>query len=197
MPRCGVRRQAARVGPGRPGHPDGVDHGSAGAGAGWLVPHSPQSVGLVRRQVTADLRAAGTGAEVVDDVALVVSELVGNAVRHGRGLPGGGLRAHWDVARGVVRLEVEDGGSGPTEVGPRPASGTAESGRGLALVGLLATRWGSAATPCGTAVWAELPSVPVSPSASGPAGPPVAGPSASGPSASGPSVPAGPRARRA
>lgn len=140
-----------------------MDHGGAGTGAGWLVPHSPQSVGLVRRQVAADLRAAGAGAEVVDDVALVVSELVGNAVRHGRALPGGGLRAHWDVARGVVRLEVEDGGSGPGGAGPRVASASAESGRGLALVGLLATRWGSADTPSGTAVWAELPAVAAGP----------------------------------
>ena len=128
------------------------------------MPHAPQSVALVRRQVAADLRAAGAGDEALDDVALVVSELVGNAVRHGRELPGGGLRAHWaltwdvhrDVPGGVVRLEVEDGGCGPGA--PSPAAlDDAESGRGLALVGLLATRWGSAATPSGTAVWAELP----------------------------------------
>ena len=109
-----------------------------GSASGVLVPHAAQSVALVRRQVAADLRAAGACADLVDDVALVVSELVGNAVRHGRELPGGGLRAPWDVARGVVRFEVEDGGGGPTSA-PTAADDGAESGRGLALVGLLTT----------------------------------------------------------
>ena len=83
-------------------------------------------------------------------MALVVSELVGNAVRHGRALPGGGLRAHWDVrtSPGVVRLEVEDGGGGPGAV-PAAAPEAAECGRGLALVGLLADPLGQRADPVG------------------------------------------------
>ena len=128
-----------------------------GTGACWLVPHEPHSVGLVRHRLCHDLRAAGAADAAVQDAALVVSELVGNAVRHGLALPGGGLRARWAVAAGTVLLEVEDGGTGPAPAEPRPAGESAEGGRGLAMVGLLAARWGSAPTASGTTVWAELP----------------------------------------
>ena len=134
----------------------------AGTGTGWLVPHEPCSVGLVRHRLRTDLRAAGAPDTAVEDAALVVSELVGNAVRHGRALPGGGVRARWEVASGTVRLEVEEGGTGPAPAAPSPAEDSAESGRGLTMVGLLATRWGSAPTPSGTSVWAELPGRPTS-----------------------------------
>lgn len=120
------------------------------------MPHDARSVGVVRSEVSRELSAAGATPEAVDDAALVVSELVGNAVRHGRALPGGLLHACWDVAPGSVRVEVEDAGDGPSRA-PAAPDDSAEGGRGLRLVQQLATRWGSARTLRGTAVWAELP----------------------------------------
>ena len=121
-----------------------------------MVPHAPQSVALVRRQVAADLRAAGAGDDAVDDVALVVSELVGNAVRHGAAAAGAGdvvLRVRARDGR-VLRVEVDDAGDLPA-VPPAPAP-TAESGRGLLLVDQLASRWGAQSIPGGTRVWFEV-----------------------------------------
>ena len=121
------------------------------------VPHTASSAALVRRTMTADL-APTLPLDVVDAAALVVSELVGNAVRHGAALPGGGVLARWELGTGGLRLEVVDGGSGPPGAGPRGIPGDeAESGRGLDLVEALATCWGCSPALPGTTVWAELP----------------------------------------
>lgn len=121
------------------------------------VPHTPSSAGLVRRSMAAELAPQVPG-EVLDAAAVVVSELVGNAVRHGRALPDGNLLARWEVADRTLRLEVVDGGTGPQ--GPvRHAREDAEGGRGLELVQALAMTWGSGPGFPGTAVWAELPTV--------------------------------------
>lgn len=123
-----------------------------------VVPHAPTSAALVRHQLIAELVARHAPGTLVDDAAVVVSELVGNAVRHGVALPGGGLIARWDLAPDGLRVEVVDGGPGPG--GFRTTSSRdAEGGRGLELVEALAARWGSTPARPGTVVWAELPAV--------------------------------------
>ena len=122
------------------------------------VPHAAASAALVRHRLLGELAGSLSG-DVLDAAALVVSELVGNAVRHGEALPSGGLVARWGLlgaglARGL-RVEVVDGGPGPTRpLFPAPLD--AEGGRGLELVQALATRWGSTPAAPGTTVWAEL-----------------------------------------
>jgi serine/threonine-protein kinase RsbW len=124
------------------------------------VRHAPASAGEVRRQLGADLAAAGVAAGVVGDAALVLSELVGNSIRYGRPLPGGVLEVSWSLADGSLWLRVSDGGgpSVPTrhEAGPEDVRG-----RGLAIVDALARDWGveqsrNGAGPMST-VWVELP----------------------------------------
>lgn len=123
------------------------------------VPHEAASAALVRHRLLGELAGSLSG-EVLDAAALVVSELVGNAVRHGLALPSGGLVARWGVlARDCgLRVEVVDGGAGPdgTAGAVQPAPLDAEGGRGLELVEALSTRWGSTPASPGTAVWAEL-----------------------------------------
>lgn len=139
-----------------------------------LVPHARSSAAVVRRVMERDLRERRVPEHVVDDALLVVSELVGNAVRHGEPLPGGDVRVGWWVAGGAVHLEVCDGGPGlpgdrgQARLGARlrdpgaqelPPWHGAESGRGLPIVDLLSSRWGTTAPgPTGAvAVYAELP----------------------------------------
>ncbi len=123
-----------------------------------VVPHAAASAAFVRHQLIAELVALHAPGTLVDDAAVVVSELVGNAGRHGLALPGGGLIARWRVAPDRLRVEVVDGGPGPGGL-RTTASSDAEGGRGLELVEALAARWGSAPARPGTVVWAELPAV--------------------------------------
>lgn len=126
------------------------------------MPHSPPSVAIVRHRFVDELRARGLPALVIDDAALVLSELVGNAVRHGSPLPGGGIQVTWSVTSELVRIEVADGGRGPLRhEAPVPnataGSADAESGRGLAIVGMLTVSWGSAFDSSEAVVWADVP----------------------------------------
>ena len=124
------------------------------------VLHAPASAGEVRRHIGADLASAGVPAAVVGDVALIASELVGNAVRYARPLAGGVLEVSWSVGPDCVRLQVTDGG-GPS-VPHRHDAGPADvRGRGLAIVTALASAWGvetggNGAGPAST-VWVEIP----------------------------------------
>jgi anti-sigma regulatory factor (Ser/Thr protein kinase) len=124
------------------------------------VRHAPASAGEVRRQLGADLSDAGLPDAVIGDATLVVSELVGNAVRYAAPLPGGVLEVSWTVDAECVRLRVSDGGGMSVPV--RHDAGPEDvRGRGLAIVAALARDWGvelsrNGAGPTST-VWVELP----------------------------------------
>jgi anti-sigma regulatory factor (Ser/Thr protein kinase) len=98
-----------------------------------------------------DLRSAfaelPVPASALDDARLLVSELVGNSMRHARLGPNDTIRVTAEVENGRLRVDVIDGGRGggpPVAGGIRPSPG-AESGWGLYLVETLATRWGHGA----------------------------------------------------
>jgi anti-sigma regulatory factor (Ser/Thr protein kinase) len=121
-----------------------------------LLPCAPASVAVARRHITADLLAAGVFEAAIGDAALVVSELLSNAVLHACPLPGQCLRVTWIVGAGSVEITVTDGG-GPTR--PRAAGGSLSSpgGRGLGIVEYVSRHWGVRADGPGTTVWAVLP----------------------------------------
>jgi anti-sigma regulatory factor (Ser/Thr protein kinase) len=85
-----------------------------------------------------------------DDVALVVTELVANAIRHA----GTDIEISMQPIDGGVRLEVRDKSTRPLR--PRAALSSDEGGRGLLLVDALSTRYGVQGEPDGKRVWAEL-----------------------------------------
>jgi anti-sigma regulatory factor (Ser/Thr protein kinase) len=126
-----------------------------------LVAHAAPSAAAARHRLVDELRARGLPGMVVDDAALVLSELVGNAVRHGAPLATGGIRVGWTVTGETVRIEVSDGGRGPLRhEASRPISGggssDGEHGRGLAIVGMLSASWGSAFDSTAAVVWADV-----------------------------------------
>ncbi len=88
---------------------------------------------------------------LADDVALLVSELVTNSVRHAGARSGEPIGLEVSAWPRRVRVEVSDPGGGFAVHEPRPQpDGT--SGWGLYLVDRLADRWGAAD---GT-VWFEM-----------------------------------------
>src|SRR5919202_1325081 len=78
---------------------------------------------------------------VLDDVRLLLSELVTNAVRHSGSPAGSRIHLGMSVSHGTVRAEVADDGRG-FEPSPRSAPWTQAGGWGLHLVDSLASRWG-------------------------------------------------------
>ena len=126
--------------------------GAAAARTGELeVPGGgPQVVGHVRHWAGGTVRGWHPDEHLVSTVALVVSELVTNALLHGEPP----VRVRLRSAGGALAVEVFGPGTRPA--GPRRGEPDEESGRGLLLVEVLTARWGSRATAAGKVVWAEL-----------------------------------------
>jgi anti-sigma regulatory factor (Ser/Thr protein kinase) len=120
-----------------------------------FLPHTPSSVSMVRRRLSAELLASGVYEETADDAAVILSELISNALRHARPLPSGDIRVAWSREGDLVQLAVSDGGA-TTE--PRRARATLSSlgGRGLGIVETLSDGWGVLHEDSGTTVWATL-----------------------------------------
>jgi anti-sigma regulatory factor (Ser/Thr protein kinase) len=131
------------------------------------LPCAPASVSHARRALSDELTAAGVCARAVGDAALVVSELVSNAILHAYPLPGERLKVAWVLDDGWVEVAVSDGGSATMPQAGHPTA-AAVSGRGLAIVAHVCQTWGVRTDDVGLTVWAILPA-PDSEQAPGPA----------------------------
>jgi anti-sigma regulatory factor (Ser/Thr protein kinase) len=118
------------------------------------VAATPASVGVVRSELRHDL--AVLPAPVREDAELVLTELLGNAMRHGRALGDGALAVSWVVGEIGVEIAVTDGG-GPTLPVVIDAAPTQIGGRGLSIVSMLAASWGVDRHDAETTVWAIVP----------------------------------------
>ena len=85
---------------------------------------------------------------------LLITELVANAFKHGRGL------SHVRVESNdhLLHVEVSDANSADPRVADPPPTGEDERGRGLLLVATLASSWGSRpeTRSGGKTVWFDL-----------------------------------------
>lgn len=116
------------------------------------LPSRPESAATARRLVqVVVLRQWGLSPRMTEDAVLLVSELVGNAVRH-TGARVFGLRMR--RRRGWLRVEVRDPSRGLPCLMPVQEMDT--SGRGLFLVDKLADRWGADLLPRGKTTWFEM-----------------------------------------
>ncbi|WP_308457841.1 ATP-binding protein [Streptomyces sp. SM12] len=122
------------------------------------VPHGPSGVGAARRRMRQELRTGGAAESVIDDAALILSELLSNSCRHAKPLIREEVHATWERNDlGEVTISVTDGG-GPTLPCPATPSVTARGGRGLTIIRSLARDWGvrAAAAPGAVTVWAVI-----------------------------------------
>lgn len=110
------------------------------------LPADPTSASKARRLTEEALREWQHD-DLVDVTTLLVSELVTNAVLHA----GSGVHLRLLSSGETVRVEVGD----QSEVlpAPRTYSADATTGRGLALVDMLATAWGAELRAPGKVVW--------------------------------------------
>lgn len=114
--------------------------------------HDAQTPRAARRFVSEALTGWGDDeGDLADTVTLLVSELVTNAVVHA----GSDVEVMVRLTATAARIEVTDASA--DGVAPRDATPEEDSGRGLALVGNLARRWGVRAAPGGgKTVWFEI-----------------------------------------
>ncbi|MFC3572394.1 ATP-binding protein [Streptomyces yaanensis] len=120
------------------------------------LPHAPKAVPAVRRRVDAVLTGWDLCPDGAQDVLLVVSELITNAIVHA--LPPATLRLSRSRVDGRRAVHVE-----VTDTGPATAAGLSnaeadpdEHGRGLNIVTMLSARCGVHVYSGGTSRWAEV-----------------------------------------
>ncbi|MFD0038837.1 ATP-binding protein [Streptomyces anulatus] len=134
----------------------------------------PGGVPEARHRVQEAMRAWGEPAERIEAAALIVTELVTNAVQHTstRKIRCRLLRSAdgvricvWNRGRARIPAPASPGDSAGLPVAGAPATDVheddmldrlAEDGRGLLLVDALAARWGTRAALAGRLVWADL-----------------------------------------
>lgn len=112
----------------------------------------PEEVAALRRTVRSRLEAWRLP-DVRDSAELCVGELVANVITHvGRGTP---TTLAMSLARDCLRIEVHDPDARalPTLI---RAEAESESGRGMALVDAIASRWGVELRPDRKVTWCEL-----------------------------------------
>ena len=116
------------------------------------LPAQPRYARLARHLLQAALRSRGGPLlRVVEQAPLLVSELVGNVVRH-TGSPW--FTLHVRCVGNRLRIEALDCSRAlPTLL---PENPMAERGRGLLLVDHYAARWGVDLLPHGKRTWCEL-----------------------------------------
>jgi serine/threonine-protein kinase RsbW len=95
-------------------------------------------------------------AEVTEDAAVVVTELLGNAIRHARSLDDGTFAVTWGVGELGLEISVTDGGS-RSAPHVEDAAPTSTHGRGLSIVEHLTAQWGVEHHGSQTTVWAIVP----------------------------------------
>ncbi|MBO4253309.1 SpoIIE family protein phosphatase [Streptomyces griseorubiginosus] len=120
---------------------------AAGDVAYRTLPEDPRAAGQARAYVREHLGAWGLE-DLVPATELLVSELVGNVVRHASGpIRLRLIRSH------SLTCEVYDGSLTTPRI--RRAAHTDEDGRGLQLVAALSQRWGARYLDDGKCIWTE------------------------------------------
>jgi len=114
----------------------------------------PGSAAQARRLTRARLNGWAVCEDTCDTAALVVSELVTNAIVHTASRH---IVCELHDGDDLVRIAVRDEGCAPGEPHPCSPRGEEEHGRGLLLIDALCHAWGAHEHGPGLLVWAELP----------------------------------------
>ena len=114
------------------------------------LPRSPSSVAAARRFIKARAAAWSFPERASEQLVLIGSELVTNAVLHARTE----LTLTLELREDRVRISVKDRSQAPATL--RHYRPDALTGRGLGVVAALSDTWGVSAAADGKVVWAEL-----------------------------------------
>jgi anti-sigma regulatory factor (Ser/Thr protein kinase) len=120
------------------------------------LPFEPSTPSIARTKLAGFLTVNRAAPEVIDDALIVLSEMVANAVSHGRPADDGTMELAWtiDPERQLLEISVHDGGVGAS-LEPIDFDEDSLSGRGLSIINRVADRWWVDMS-AGTRVRAEL-----------------------------------------
>lgn len=118
------------------------------------VPGGPNAAWRARRLVESEL-GGRVPATALPDIALLVTELVANGVRHGGGHEGSAVDVRFEGRPEALHVEVVNAEETPAKVGQRTPDLAGGGGLGLHIVERLSSRWGVRDEPR-TVVWFEL-----------------------------------------
>ena len=121
----------------------------------WLPRHR-RSAGVGRRVLREFLGEVEGGERFAEVGELLLSELVANAVEHARVPQGRLIQTRFEMAGGLLWIEVHDASNKQPAVCAPDRND--ESGRGLWLVRQLSVGWGVLPRPCGVGkfVWCAI-----------------------------------------
>lgn len=131
----------------------GLDQAAAERRFRFELAAHPGSPARARRLARARLAGWSVCEDTCDTAALVISELVTNAIVH---TASGVVVCELYDGDDLVRIAVRDEGCAPGEPHPSPQRPEEEHGRGLFLVDALSHSWGAQEHGPGLLVWADL-----------------------------------------
>jgi anti-sigma regulatory factor (Ser/Thr protein kinase) len=122
----------------------------------------PSAPGAARQAVRTWFESRHCGDDAMDTAALLVTELVSNAVVHATG-PSLWLTVD-ETMTDALHVAVRDGSHLIPQCSTQAPDVDQAGGRGLFMVDAFSTRWGWEPLSTGKRVWFELPCVTTSPS---------------------------------
>jgi anti-sigma regulatory factor (Ser/Thr protein kinase) len=120
----------------------------------FAVPTGRDAPSAVRRALRE--RAGHLALPLRDDLLLLLSELVTNAVRHSGAAAGAAIEIDMRERRDSVEVVVTDAGEGFVRPQRLEPDLSRTGGLGLVLLDRLSRSWGTRRTAGGSAVWFEL-----------------------------------------
>jgi serine/threonine-protein kinase RsbW len=104
------------------------------------LPFAASTPGIARTRLAAFLTVHRASDAVLDDALIVISEMIANAVCHGRPGNDGTIEVAWSINGTLLELSVLDGGVGGS-LEPVDFDEDSLSGRGLSIINRVADRW--------------------------------------------------------
>ncbi|MDF1706223.1 MAG: ATP-binding protein [Aeromicrobium sp.] len=103
-------------------------------------PFARSTPGIARTKLAGFLTKNHVASSRIDDALIVLSEMLTNAVSHGRPSDDGTIEVTWSIAKGLLEISVRDHGEG-NELEPIDFDNDSLSGRGLSIISQITDRW--------------------------------------------------------
>lgn len=103
-------------------------------------PFERSTPGIARTKLAGFLTVNQVASSRIDDALIVLSEMLTNAVSHGRPGDDGTIEVSWSIAKDLLEISVRDHGEG-TQLEPVDFDEDSLSGRGLAIINRITDRW--------------------------------------------------------